>query len=114
MLRAMMRVPHPSTRLLTALLITVFLVLPVADAAACADEVAGAESVMLVHIDAHADEQYDGAHGHCAQGHCHHAAHGLPFALPTLAQPIGHAPRDDAQRIAHSHRPDGLTRPPRA
>ncbi|WP_254459609.1 hypothetical protein [Xanthomonas sacchari] len=112
----MRRFFRPLRTALLMLLLAAFVVVPVADALACALE---PESADAVHTPAaaHADgDDSDGKHaGSCSHNHCHHSNLSLPAS--TLA--VLGAPRPARWMQAGDAAPDGLAqdglkRPPRA
>lgn len=112
----MRRLFRPLRTSLLMLLLAAFLVVPVADALACALE---PESADAVHAPAaaHADGvDSDGKHaGACSHNHCHHSN----LSLPASALAVFGAPRPARWMQAVDASPagvvqDGLKRPPRA
>lgn len=104
------------TKLVAAmtLVIAVFVVVPVADAAACVPE--APSSHQTVNHDP-ADGDHSGPeHGVCSHGHCHQTASERPSfsdfdGSPMIARPRHDWPRDD---FVGAFATDGPMRPPRA
>ncbi|MCI2260440.1 MULTISPECIES: hypothetical protein [Xanthomonas] len=112
----MRRLFRPLRTSLLMLLLAAFVVVPVADALACALE---PESADAVHTPAaaHADgDDSDGKlAGSCSHNHCHHSN----LSLPASALAVFGAPRPARWMQATDASPagvvqDGLKRPPRA
>lgn len=99
-----------------ALLIAVFVVIPVADAALCGEEVQSSHLSLSVDEDHNSDETSlpDFLQDHCEHGHCHHttACVAISIAGADLRWRQAHIwPDYDA---AVSFTPEGLKRPPKA
>ncbi len=112
----MRRFFRPLRTSLLMLLLAAFVVVPVADALACALE---PESADAVHAPAAAradGEDSDGKHaGACSHNHCHHSN----LSLPASALAVFGAPRPARWMQAVDASPagvvqDGLKHPPRA
>ncbi|MGH7028148.1 hypothetical protein [Brevundimonas sp.] len=104
---------------LLALVVTMFGLVPVADAAVCGLELPhDVASADVATAEVHADD--DGAPGldgdaSCAHGHCHHAASALiPFTeAPPAAFSVAARPFPLLNDLLTSRVPGGLERPPR-
>lgn len=98
-----------------ALLIAVFVVIPVADAALCGTEVQDSSLSFSIETDRHDETSLpDILQDHCEQGHCHHPT---AYVVPSIPEadlercPVHRWPDYNA---AVSFMPDRLKHPPRA
>ncbi len=105
-------------RTLAVLLIAVMVVVPVADAFACALEWdVGHATELALADDADAqgnDGQGETAHGVCAHNHCHHSTVGVPATAVVTEPPFDGSAQ--LSLVASGHLQDvtdGLMRPPR-
>lgn len=100
--------------LVLGLLIAVFGLIPVADAAFCAlDDTA---SHLSSAIDADGEEPRPDSGmdpGHCEHGHCHHGSLLLSLELQPARDSLHPVARTTGHQLFVSHLPDGLKRPPR-
>lgn len=99
---------------LFALLIGMFALSSVTDAAACGAEIEPAHvSEAFEQADTHKNMS-DAAHGVCSHGHCHHGVKASSDRVDEGADHSGraiHVLSPDDMRTAHA--PEGLKRPPR-
>lgn len=99
---------------LFALVVAMFVMAPIVEAAECGVEMPSAH--QTIDNDQNHGSEPQPAHGVCSHGHCHHSG---SLATP---QPAAEAPRLVAVNVITpmmddmrvSHAPDGLERPPRA
>lgn len=107
--------PSFAHRLATlALLIAVFVVIPVADAALCALEGEATHLSLAVDEDGHEDDNlFDLSQGHCEHGHCHHTTSHVSTDI-LASGTWRHAHHWPEYDTAVSYTPDGLKRPPKA
>ncbi len=99
---------------LFALLVAMFALAPIAEAAECGVEPPSAHQMITSDQDHEPDPQP--VHGACSHGHCHSAGSAATpdpsLRAPCLTANAVLAPPMDDMRVAHA--PDGLERPPRA
>ena len=100
-----------------SLLIAIFIVMPVTDAAACGPELASAhQGLALETPDDHGDQAPQSGDLNCSHGHCHHQGAARPPVADLDRQPsmadARHARPADARLTPFA--PHGLMRPPRA
>lgn len=101
---------------LFALLVAMFALAPIVEAAECGVEFPSAHQTLAGDVDGDHDEGgREPMHGACSHGHCHHSGSIVTPVLTTAHQAIDvradHAfPLDDL-RVFYA--PDGLERPPR-
>lgn len=101
---------------LLALILTVFVLIPTADAATCAVEAETSHSAAIMVEDAGDEPVEPVDHAVCSHGHCHHSGGAMasspqpesvsPIAVSSLLRP--------ASEPLASRAPSGLERPPRA
>lgn len=99
---------------LFALLVTLFALAPIVEAAECGVELPSAHQTLAGEFDGDHD-QGEPLHGACSHGHCHHSGSLVTPDLTTAVQALDlradHAfPLND---LRVSHAPEGLERPPR-
>lgn len=100
---------------LFALLVSMFALAPIVEAAECGIELPSAHQSLVGDVGGDHDQGQQPMHGACSHGHCHHSS---SIVTPVLTTASGAAdmrtdhafPMDDL-RVAHA--PDGLERPPR-
>ena len=100
---------------LVALFAVLFVLVPVADAAACGSELSPPHTMASVETPSSPPSNSPSGHGLCVHGHCHHGGVALPHPLgPELEREAVVAPElpFGAAPLA-SHAPGGLKRPPR-
>jgi hypothetical protein len=100
---------------LLALLVAVFVLAPVVDAAACGSEIEPAHASSSIDQPSQPDDGPSGDHSLCAHGHCHHGGAVLPYPTePDATRTHFEAPtlKPNKAPLA-SHSPSGLKRPPR-
>jgi hypothetical protein len=100
---------------LFALLVAMFALAPVVEAAECGVELPSAHQTVAGDVDGGQDEGRQPMHGTCSHGHCHHSGSmvtpDLTMGTETADLRADHAfPLDD---LRVSYAPDGLERPPR-
>ena len=100
---------------LFALLVAMFALAPIVEAAECGVELPSAHQTLAGDVDGDHDQGQQPMHGACAHGHCHHSGSivtpDLTTATKTADLRADHAfPLDD---LRVSYAPDGLERPPR-
>ena len=97
------------------IVIAVFIVTPVSDAAACAPEPVSAHQSLDHDPDAGDHSGTTGEYGLCSHGHCHHTASerflATDFNLTALSFKSQHDRPLDDDRVSFTS--DGLKRPPR-
>lgn len=102
--------------LVAALLVAVMVIVPIAEAAACAVEVVSTHSHSDGTNDAGPtapDEDGGGTHAGCVHNHCHHVLAGVSAPLQQMFA-FARAPALARADVHHPSRsPDQLTRPPR-
>lgn len=98
-----------------ALLIAVFVIVPIADAVICGVEV---ESSRSLHSFDHSPSEQtnlpDFLQDHCEHGHCHHTPSNLSARIPEADHSRRQIPKWPEYRLATSFEPDELMRPPKA
>ena len=100
---------------LFALLVAMFALAPIAEAAECGVELPSAHQTLAADVDSDHDQGRQPMHGSCSHDHCHHSGSivtpGLTLATRDANLRGDHAfPLDD---LRASYAPDGLERPPR-
>lgn len=100
---------------LFALLVAMFALAPIVEAAECGVELPSAHQTLAGDVDGDHDQDQQPMHGVCAHGHCHHSGSivtpNLTMVAKTADLRADHAfPLDD---LRISHAPEGLERPPR-
>ncbi|MBB5746308.1 hypothetical protein [Brevundimonas variabilis] len=107
---------HGIVAALIALFIAVFVLIPTADAAACALEVQPAQAAASVADDGGDVPSDVDDHAICSHGHCHHSGTAMPSQPQTVAVTAAVAPSllRPADEPLASRAPSGLERPPRA
>jgi len=100
---------------LFALIVAMFALAPIVEAAECGVELPSAHQILAGDVDDNRDHGQQPMHGACSHGHCHHSGYVVTPALTTATKAADlradHAfPLDD---LRVSYAPDGLERPPR-
>ncbi len=106
---------HWMVTALLALFMAVFVLVPAADAAACASDMEPAHVASTLDRPVQPDDGPAGDHALCAHGHCHHGGVVLPQPTPAEAATLrlGGPTLTPTAAPAASHSPNGLMRPPR-
>lgn len=100
---------------LFALIVAMFALAPIVEAAECGIELPSAHQTLAGDVDGDHDQGRQPMHGACSHGHCHHSGSVVTPDLTTATKAADlradHAfPLDD---LRVSYAPDGLERPPR-
>ncbi|MFA7681030.1 MAG: hypothetical protein WCY07_12890 [Pigmentiphaga sp.] len=118
----MIRAFPPHKLMILALLLAVFMIVPLIESGLCAAEyqVSHASALMEDSAGAVQDEgqdasqQLNGSNGHCEHGHCHHLSPPLTSVSPPLDLIGASAHRPAVPNALFSRIPDTLIRPPKA
>ena len=100
---------------LFALIVAMFALAPIVEAAECGVELPSAHQILAGDVDDNRDQGQQQMHGACSHGHCHQSGSVVTPDLTTATKAADlradHAfPLDD---LRVSYAPDGLERPPR-
>jgi hypothetical protein len=110
----MMRILFRHRLAVMALLLAVFVVIPMADAVLCASEGGDAYSYVETHADDGKAHGADAGHGGCSHGHFHHPYAPVPPHSAVEAIALAVTPQRPDSAVIASHTPEGLKRPPKA